>query len=89
MSDINHIALAREFGAKISEVGPAGFGFFAALRTVEHARSMRTALPDKVDKQHDVLIARAFEEALRALPSAWSDRFRGSCFSKAHTLSKR
>jgi hypothetical protein len=67
MSDINHIALAREFGAKISEVGPAGFGFFAALRTVEHARSMRTALPDKVDKQHDVLIARAFEEVRKDL----------------------
>jgi hypothetical protein len=67
MSEINHVALAKTFGARLSSVVKPGFGGFATLGTVGLAEVLKPVEKDRVDPEEDVLVAKAFEETRSGL----------------------
>jgi hypothetical protein len=67
MTEINHIALAQAFGARISHVARPGFGFFSALKTIGLTESLKEEKREHVVPAEDHLIAQAFEETREGL----------------------
>jgi hypothetical protein len=74
MGELNQFAVSKILGSKIKQVGPVGFGSFAAMSTAEEfQKAFRGDAPEVASPaytyEQDAVVVRAFEDVRRGAPT--------------------